>query len=165
MIGENERTVVVATTATAFEAETIAAALRERGIEARVIGVAGSMLWGVPVGTDAGVKVVVLESDLDRAKRELEAIRSEASAIEWDEKDMGDGEEAEKLLQYTRAKRWMWTLVIVLAPAGLFVISAGVMRGDPIVKTIGGVLLVTALVLAFRGVWEGQPPRGGSGGG
>lgn len=160
MTGENERTVVVATTATAFEAETIAAALRERGVEARVVGVPGAMLWGVPVGSDGGVKVMVFEAELETARRELESIRRDAREIQWDEAEMGgDDAEATELLQYARAKRWMWTLVIVLAPAGLFVVSAGVMRGDKIVQMIGGVLIVSAIVMAARGVWEGREER------
>lgn len=157
MVGENERTAVVATTATAFEAETIAAALRERGIEARVIGTAGNVVMGVPIADELGIKVLVFEHELAAARQALESIRSDARRIDWDQAEIGgDDLEAQNLLQYARAKRWMWTLVLVLAPAGLFVVSAGVLRGDPLIQTIGGVLLITAIVMAARGVWEGR---------
>lgn len=157
MTGENERTVVVATTATAFEAETIAAALRERGFEARVVGVAGDVIMGVSIGRETGIKVMVFEHELESARRALDAIRQDAREIDWEQAEMGeDDSEAQQLLQYARAKRWMWTLVIVLAPAGLFVVSAGVMRGDKIVQMIGGVLITLAIVMATRGAWEGR---------
>ena len=144
---DHESTAVLKTTLTAFEAETIAAALRERGIDARVLDVAGNMVWGVPI---SGVKVVVMERDLEAARKVLDEIKVDSASIDWDSADLGDESEANKLLQYNKTRRWMLTLVIMLVPIGLFVLSFSVMRGDPYLKILGGVLLITAMMLGWN---------------
>jgi hypothetical protein len=149
MSGEQEKTAVVATTRTAFEAEAIAAALRERNIDARVLDTATSIAWGgVQLGASGGVKVVVLEHELSAAKLALEEVRIESASIDWDAVDLGNDPRVERLAQYSRARRWVWTVIILLVPAGLFLFSLGVDRGDPIIKILGGVLLAAAVALA-----------------
>ncbi len=147
MSAENEHTTVVAETRTAFEAETIAAALRERGIDARVFDAATATAWGMSLTGINGVKVAVLEHEADAAKRALEEIRVESASIDWDQVDLGSDPSVQRLTQVSRSRRWVWTLVILLVPAAFIVLTIGVQRGDLILKTIGGVLLAAALVM------------------
>ena len=82
MSAENERTTVVAETRTAFEAEAIAAALRERGVDARVFDGATSAAWGISLAGINGVKVVVLEHEVPAAQLALQDIRAESASID-----------------------------------------------------------------------------------
>lgn len=149
MSSDRERTVVVATTPTAFHAETIATALRERGLDARVLDAATTQIWGMPMGPSGGVKVVVLEHEADRAKIAIEDVRAESAGIDWDTVDLGDDPEVRRLVQYSKARRWVWTVALLLVPGGLFVMWAGVTRSDYIVKIIGGTMLAAALVMSI----------------
>jgi membrane protein YdbS with pleckstrin-like domain len=62
--------------------------------------------------------------------------------------DLGSDEEARKLIQVSRTNRWIWTIAVLMVPIGLFVLAFGVDRGDPIIKVVGGTLLLTAIVMA-----------------
>jgi len=147
MSAENEHTTVVAETRTAFEAETIAAALRERGVDARVFDAATTMAWGTALAGVSGVKVAVLEHEADAARRALEEIRTESASIDWNQVDLGSDPAVQRLAQVSRSRRWVWTLIVLLVPAGFLVLTIGVARGDPILKIIGGVVLSAALVM------------------
>jgi hypothetical protein len=72
-----------------FQAEVIAAALRDRGIEARVLG---GTLAGFRAEVPATVKVVVFRRDLSAAKALLAEVRAASVDIDWDEVDVGRGE-------------------------------------------------------------------------
>jgi hypothetical protein len=162
MSGEQEKTAVVATTRTAFEAEAIAASLREHNVDARVLDTATNIAWGgVQLGAAGGVKVVVLEHELDAAKLALEEIRVESASIDWDAVDLGSDPRVARLANYSRTRRWVWTVVIMLIPAGLFVLAYGVDHSDDIVKILGGTLLGAALVMAaFQLMPERREPPG-----
>ncbi len=147
MSAENEHTVIVAETRTAFEAEAIAGALRDRGVDARVFDAATSAAWGISLTGINGVKVAVLEHEAEMARRELEAIRAESASIDWDQVDLGSDPGVQRLVQVSRSRRWVWTLIVLLVPAGFMVLTIGVSRADPILKIIGGVLLGAALVM------------------
>jgi hypothetical protein len=147
MAAEHESTVVVASVRNAFEAETIAAALHERGIDARVFDAATTMAWGMPMGESGGVKVVVLEHELERARRALDDVRLESASIDWDAVDVGEDPSARRLGQVSRSRRWAWTVMLLLVPAGLMVMSIGVNRSDATLKILGGVLLAMAVAM------------------
>ncbi len=144
---ESEKTVAVAVTPTVFLAETIASALRERGIEARVLDDGATQTWGMPMGPGNGVKVVVLERDKEGAELALADVRLESQSIDWDAVDLGSSSEVQRLAQASKARRWVWTLSILMVPIGLFVLAFGVDRGDPNIKIVGGTLLVASMVL------------------
>ncbi|HMN40521.1 MAG TPA: hypothetical protein PKE29_06710 [Phycisphaerales bacterium] len=147
MSGEHERTVAVAVTPTVFLAETIAASLRERGIDARVLDDAATGTWGMPMGPGNGVRVVVLERDKEGAELALADVRAESQSIDWDAVDTGGPPEAHRLVQASKARRWVWTVSMLMVPIGLFVLAYGVDRADPYIKTVGGTLLLASMVL------------------
>jgi hypothetical protein len=151
MAGEDDRSALIATTQTAFHAETIAAALRDRGIEARVADAGTSLPWG---GVDVspkggGVHVVVRERDRDEAIRALEQVREESASIDWDAVDLGSDPTVERLVHTSRTRRWMWTVAVILVPIGLFILSYGIDHGDRIVQILGGTLLGTSIVMVL----------------
>jgi hypothetical protein len=148
MSGEREKTVVVAVANTVLLAEAIAAALRDRGVNARVLDEGGAGTWGMPMSSGGGVKVEVLEHEKEAAALALSETRVESQSIDWDAVDLGSDEEARKLIQVSRTNRWIWTIAVLMVPIGLFVLAFGVDRGDPIIKVVGGTLLLTAIVMA-----------------
>jgi hypothetical protein len=92
--------VTVHVAASDFEAQTIAAVLRDGGVEAAVFGAAlgafgltgsGSRLLG-------GVPVQVRAGDLDRAKGVLRANQYRADSVDWDSVDVGDEDDAARRL-------------------------------------------------------------------
>ena len=157
MTPDQERTVVIAETRTAFEAETIAAALRERGVDARVLDSATTQAWGMAIGGVSGVKVVVLEHEVERARKAMEEVRVDSASIDWDGVDLGSDPSVQRLTQVSKSRRWVWTVVMLLVPAGFIVLSVGIHRADPMVKILGGVLLAGALVMGINQV---LPERG-----
>jgi hypothetical protein len=156
MPGDNERTAVVAVCQNAFEAETIAAALRERNVDARVFDAATSVAWGMSMGPVSGVKVVVLEHELDAARLALDDIRVESASIDWDAVDLGSDPQVQRLAQVSRARRWVWTVVLLLVPAGFVVFQIGSNRGDVLLKTLGATLLAAAIIM---GGYQMMPDR------
>lgn len=108
-----------------FEAQTIAAVLRDGGVEAAVFGAAlgafgltgsGSRLLG-------GVPVQVRAGDLERAKGVLRANKYLADSVDWDSVDVGEEDHAARKLGargvFTASGRW-------LAEAGRVVAIAAV---------------------------------------
>jgi hypothetical protein len=157
MTADQERTVVIAETRTAFEAETIAAALRERGVDARVLDTATTQAWGMAIGGVSGVKVVVLEHEVELARKAMEEVRVESASIDWDAVELGDDPSVQRLTQVSKSRRWVWTVMMLLVPAGFIVLSVGIHRGDSMIKVLGGVLLAAALVM---GINQMLPERG-----
>lgn len=141
---------VIAETRTAFEAETIAAALRERGVDARVFDGATAQAWGMAIKGVSGPKVVVLEHHAEAARKALEEVRAESASIDWDAVDLGDDPSVQRLTQVSRSRRWVWTVMMLLVPIGFVVLTLGVQRGDSMVKILGGVLLAAALVMGIN---------------
>lgn len=148
---------VIAETRTAFEAETIAAALRERGVDARVFDTATTQAWGMAISGVSGVKVVVLEHEVEHARKAMEEVRVESASIDWDAVELGDDPGVQRLTQVSKSRRWVWTVMMLLVPAGFIVLSVGIHRGDSMIKVLGGVLLATALVM---GINQMLPERG-----
>lgn len=147
MSHENEATIELIRTRTAFEADSIAAALKARGIDARVIGTAGAAVWGGAPQLSA-VKILVLQSQEAQAQRALEELKSESSSIDWDAVDVGDESEGVRLTEAAKSRRWMWTLVCVMVPVGLAILALGIDRGDSMIKMLGGMLVTSAVVMA-----------------
>lgn len=135
----DQSTAVLATTRSAFEAETIAAALRHRGFAAQAVDTASAQVWSGAIGS---AKVLVYERDLEAARDELRRIRAEGAAVDWDSADLGEQFDAER-----PTSRFTWTTVLVLVLVGLVVVSAGTRRADPVVQAIGGAALLLALVI------------------
>jgi hypothetical protein len=156
---DRRRIAVIHEAKTPFEAEAIAAALRGRGFNAQVVDDAAARAWGMTIGTIASPKVAVLEAEAVAARAALADIEATSPSIDWDAQDLGSAAEPHRLLQANRARRWMLTLVAILTPAGLFVLSYGVDRADPTLKTIGGVLLATAAVILVNLLVEGARAR------
>jgi len=117
-------------TTTDFEAQAIAALLRDAGIEAVVSGGRLAPL-GMGLGLGPGrdgqrVVVEVRERDLDAARRVVERNHSDASLIDWDEVDVGDRRDA---LPLHRPGRLPWPAAIGFAIAAgilLFSLVAGI---------------------------------------
>jgi len=83
-----DQLVVLTATRTEFEASTIAAALEDNGIQARVFTGAANMLLGPNIIDN--VKVMVRASDRERAAAQLRAIKQDSVDIDWSEVDVGD---------------------------------------------------------------------------
>ncbi len=74
-----------------FEAHTIAAILRESGIEATVAPGSPSWTGQMPVSPTAqGSAVVVRNTDLHRAQTVLRESEQDSVDLDWDEVDVGD---------------------------------------------------------------------------
>lgn len=138
---DNSPTVELMKTKTGFEAETIAAALRARGVDARAIDThAGAMLST----TIAPPSVIVLADHLDAAQHALEEIKSEASEIDWSQVDVGEG----TIVPPSPGSRWAWTISVLLAPLGILTLSYGTQRNDRTVQAIGAAVIGAAIVIA-----------------
>src|SRR5215472_5336481 len=79
--------VVLAVVPSEIESALIAEALHEANIEAEVTDTASSLFR---VASPEGVQILVKQGDLERAKRELERIRDEASHIDWSKVSIGE---------------------------------------------------------------------------
>lgn len=108
-----------------FEAQTIAAVLRDGGVEAAVFGAAlgafgltgsGSRLLG-------GVPVQVRAGDIERAKGVLRANAYLADSVDWDSVDVGEEDDAARRLgaqgMFTASGRWLAQAGRVLAIAAI----------------------------------------------
>ena len=146
MSHEQEPTIELVTTRTAFEADSIAAGLRARDIDARVYDTASASVWGGAPQLSA-VKVVVLASQEAAARRAMEEMKAESTSIDWDAVDVGDEAEGVRMTEAAKARRWMWTLVVLLVPVGLAILALGIDRGDGMIKMLGGILVISALVM------------------
>jgi len=147
----DESTTVLVTTQTAFEAETIAAALRARGLASQAVNTATTQLWAGAVG---GAKVLVYQRELDDARAMLKAIRAEGAAVDWDATDLGPEFDAQP-----QSSRSTWTIVLILVMMGLGVLSVGVKRHDPVLQALGVCGLILAAIIG-RGAWVADSRRG-----
>ena len=102
MFGAHDTTADLTSCPTEFEAETIAAALREQGIPAQVIG---GLLTGMRAEAPVAAKVIVRTKDLDRARGSLRALKAESVDIDWDEVDVGKPEPDAPALPEVRCPR------------------------------------------------------------
>lgn len=118
-----------------FEAQTIAAVLRDGGVDAAVFGAAvgafgltgsGSRLLG-------GVPVQVRAGELDRAKGLLRANKYLADSVDWDSVDVGEEDDAARQLGtrgvFTTSGRWLAETGRLLAIVAL-VLGALAMLGQ-----------------------------------
>jgi hypothetical protein len=81
--------VVLTTARTEFEAETLAEALRARGIRAEVFATASSTLqW--EAGYSDPIKVMVRRGDAEEAERVRVSLKADSVDIDWDEVETGD---------------------------------------------------------------------------
>lgn len=154
MHGDDERTTALVSTRTSFEAEVIAQALRERGVDATVVPTPQ-----LPLNPTQAARVLVLESDLDDARRALEDIKSESSRINWEEVEFDEPDEhsARAIRRVTnKQNRLVMTIGVVLLPIGLAVMMYGSVYVNPMIQTIGGTVLVAALVLLGKGLFFGS---------
>lgn len=97
---DNSRLVTVHLATSDFEAQTVAAILRDREIDVAVFsaaiqafgldGAGSRMLGGIPVQVRA--------DDLERAKSALRANKFLADSVDWDSVDVGEEEESAKRL-------------------------------------------------------------------
>ncbi len=154
----HESTIELVKAKTGFEAETIAAALRDRGINARAVNtITGDMLSHEV----SRARVIVLAHELDDAKVMLEQIQSEAGQIDWSQVEVGEAESVPP----APSGRWAWTLSLLLVPVGLVVMSIGTQRADGMLQTIGGVVIVGGLALGAGLMLSGGGGGRGSSGG
>lgn len=124
----------------AFEAETIAAALRGEGIEAMAV----NTLAGTMLSYDIDMpRVIVPASQLEDARVALDRLQTEAGRIDWTQVEVGEA----PALAPAPPTRWAWTIAFLLVPAGLLVLSLGTNRGDGMLQIIGGVVLFAAVVM------------------
>ncbi len=96
--GDPDRLVTVHVATSEFEAQSVAAILREREIQVAVFGAAIQAfgLDGVGSRMLGGIPVQVRSEDLERAKSALRANKFLADSVDWDSVDVGeaDGEVA-----------------------------------------------------------------------
>jgi hypothetical protein len=84
-----DKLVILTTARTEFEANTIATALNDDGIPAKVFTGAASVLQ-LGTGSLDTVKVMVRAADRERAAARLRAIKQDSVDIDWSEVDVGD---------------------------------------------------------------------------
>lgn len=83
--------VLLTSTRTEFEAQTIAEALRAHGIPAQAFGTAAATAqW--ELGIRSEFQVMVRRRDLDEAGSVLRAIKADSVDIDWEEVDVGADE-------------------------------------------------------------------------
>lgn len=151
MLEDRERTVALVTTRTSFEAEVIAQALRERGVNAQV-----ATTPQLPVGSMNAARVMVLESEEDFARRALEDVKAENSRVNWEQAEFDEpDEEATRTVRraVNKENRLVLTLGVIFVPIGLAVLMYGTMYLNPMVRTIGGAVLACAMIMIGKGVF------------
>jgi hypothetical protein len=102
MGNDPEMPVVLTTTPTEFQAEAIAAALREHGVAAMT---EGGMVATFRVEAPAHARVMVKRRDLRVAQEILRAIRSDSVDLDWDEIDVGTREDLRTAERDVRRQR------------------------------------------------------------
>jgi hypothetical protein len=73
------------TVSTEFEASAINSALESEGIRTRSVG---GYISGFREGIDAGVSILVAESDLPRAQKLLDELRRHGADVDWSQVDV-----------------------------------------------------------------------------
>lgn len=97
---DDSRLVTVHLASSEFEAQAVAAILRDREIEVAVFGTAIQAFGFDGVGSRllGGVPVQVRACDLERAKSALRANKFLAESVDWDAVDVGEEDEGAKRL-------------------------------------------------------------------
>jgi len=142
----HEGAVVLLETRTGFEAESIAAALTARGIEARPADVNSAAMFSNII---VRPKVLVPAHTEGLARQLLAEIKAEMTQIDWDTMDVGPEENIPRLHAALRGRRIIATLSILLVPVGLGVLSIGAQRGDTMLQAIGGAVLLISITIAL----------------
>lgn len=88
MADDPDMLVVLTTARTEFEAQTLAEALRARGIRAEVFATAASSLQWEAGFTDP-IKVMVRRADVGEAEKVRAALKMDSVDIDWDEVETG----------------------------------------------------------------------------
>jgi hypothetical protein len=140
----------------ALEAHLARARLAERGIPAFVDGEATGTAWGIPIGTEDGIRLLVRRDDFDAAEACLagasveprEATAAELSELdarsEEDSVEVASPDENAHLDPILRADAWAWRMrafAVVLFPISY--VGGGVL-------TLLLVLLIPFLLLSPR---------------
>lgn len=89
---DQEQLAVVATAANELEAGMIVAALERHGIRARASGV---LTAGFRAEAPGRVRILVRESELERAEEVLDQVEGEGKQVDWSEVDVGDPDPAD----------------------------------------------------------------------
>lgn len=137
-------TVVLLETRTGFEAETIAAALRSRGIEARTADMASAALFSNATGYS---KVLVLRGQEEEARQTLRTIRQDSVDIDWDQVNPEALGSERPLSTRTRGERLLLTTSVVLIPLGLFLLTYGTNQHNLVVQILAGAVLAFSVVV------------------
>ena len=118
--GAPDDLVTVVSTATPFEAHTLASVLQDAGVDAVVMG---ATPWaGVPLDQSSRATVQVRREVAERARLVLEANVSDSIDIDWDEIDVGEREDTLPLTPVGRKQmpaRVALRVVMVMAVAML----------------------------------------------
>jgi hypothetical protein len=152
---DDEKSLALVTTKTSFEAEVIAAALRDRGVNARVLpeGQLPSGGFGVGTGPGVGARVMVLESEESGARAALEDIKAESAKLDWDNVETGDAE-LERSRALGKHKRFVMTAGILFVPVGLAVLGYGTVFDNPMVRMVGGTVVACAAIMVGYAVFS-----------
>jgi hypothetical protein len=157
--------VVLTTARTEFEAQTLAEAVRARGIRAEVFATAASSLQWEAGFTDP-IKVMVRRADVAEAEKVRAALKMDSVDIDWDEVDTGaeaeqDDAPAKKSAQVTVFVTGLFFAMIIVATiAGLFasgitgVIMVHALEHEghtSVPMYVGCVASVVVLALLWRG--------------
>jgi len=142
----NDGAAILLETRTGFEAETIAAALNARGIEARTVDTATAAALS---NTVVRAKVLVPRASEMLARQVLEEIKAENDQIDWESMDLGPEEDVPRMHTARRGRRLLMTVCIVLVPIGLAVFALGTDRYDTTLQAIGGAVMLSALAVAM----------------
>ncbi|MDA0214143.1 MAG: hypothetical protein O2875_02130 [Planctomycetota bacterium] len=94
---ENTRLVTVHLATSDFEAQTVAAILRDREIDVAVFSTA-IQAFGCGDRMLGGIPVQVRSEDLERAKAALRSNKFLADSVDWDSVDVGEEDESAKQL-------------------------------------------------------------------
>lgn len=143
--GQSDGAVVLLETRTGFEAEAIAAALVNRGIDARTADTSTAMAMSNVV---VRAKVLVPAHLETLARQVLDEIKAEMNEVDWEAMDIGPEEDLPKLHAARRGRRMLGTVCIVLTPVGLGVLAMGTQRRDVVLQAIGGAVVLTAVAIA-----------------
>ena len=87
MTSGQDKLVVLAIVPTELEATLIAAALQDRGIDAAT---SGAITSGFRAEAPGGVRILVQQADVARAKQAMLAYRQDLSDIDWSKVDIGE---------------------------------------------------------------------------
>lgn len=167
--------VVLATARTEFEAETLAEALRARGVRAEVFAAAASALQWEGGYTDP-IKVMVRRGDAERAEEIRVSLKADSVDIDWDEVETGDAapaiagkiaDERARMAEFDGPRpnsmlKKVWrvglVLLVTMLALGVFNISAGltwsISEHRALSLATGTVVTIAMLLLLWRAMRE-----------